>query len=133
MPRVKSGIITKKKHKKVLEMAKGYRGAKSRTFKAANEQLLHSLSYAYRDRRQKKRQIRRLWIVRINAASRDNGLSYSQLICGLKNAEIDVNRKVLADMAVHDQDGFKALAEAARGALGTTTKVSTPTEAALEQ
>lgn len=116
MPRVKSGIITKKKHKKILEMAKGYRGSKSRTFKAANEQVLHSLSYAFRDRRQRKRQMRRLWIVRINAASRENGLSYNQFMSGLKNAKVDINRKMLAEMAVSDPVAFRGLAEAAKAA-----------------
>jgi len=116
MPRVKSGIITKKKHKKILEMAKGYRGSKSRTFKAANEQVLHSLSYAFRDRRQRKRQMRRLWIVRINAASRENGLSYNQFMSGLKNAQVDINRKMLAEMAVSDPASFRSLAETARTA-----------------
>lgn len=119
MPRVKSGIITKKKHKKILEMAKGYRGSKSRTFKAANEQVLHSLSYAFRDRRQRKRQMRRLWIVRINAASRENGMSYNQFMSGLKNAQVDINRKMLAEMAVSDPTSFRSLAETARTAAVT--------------
>lgn len=116
MPRVKSGVITKKKHKKILELAKGYRGSKSRTFRAANEQVLHSLSYAFRDRRQRKRQMRRLWIVRINAASRENGLSYNQFMSGLKNAHVDINRKMLAEMAVSDPAAFRGLAEAAKAA-----------------
>ena len=114
MPRVKSGVINKKKHKKVLKMAKGYRGAKSRTFRAANEQLLHSLSYSYRDRRAKKRQFRRLWITRINAAARQNGLSYSKFISGLKTAEVEIDRKQLSDMAIYDPQSFTALTEIAK-------------------
>ncbi len=115
MPRVKRGTINKKKHKKILKMAKGYRGAKSVTFRAANEQLLHSLSYAYRDRRTKKRQFRRLWIIRINAAARMNGLSYNKFLSGLKAANIDINRKMLAEMAVNDPEAFNSLAEVAKG------------------
>jgi len=115
MPRVKRGTINKKKHKKVLKMAKGYRGAKSKTFSAANEQLLHSLSYAYRDRRAKKRQFRRLWIIRINAAARMNGLSYNKFLSGLKAANVDINRKMLAEMAVNDPEAFNSLAELAKG------------------
>lgn len=114
MPRVKRGTINKKKHKKILEMAKGYRGAKSRTFRAANEQLLHSLSYAYRDRRTKKRQFRRLWITRINAAARQNGLSYSKFMNGLKAASIEIDRKILSELAVNDPQAFTSLAELAR-------------------
>ena len=109
MPRVKgSGNV--KRHKKVLNQAKGYYGARSRTFKAAKEQVTKSLSYAYRDRRDRKRQLRRLWIIRINAAARENGLSYNQFMSGLKTAEIDINRKVLADMAVSDPASFASLA-----------------------
>ncbi len=111
MPRVKRGTINKKKHKKVLELAKGYRGAKSRVFRRANEQVLHSLSYAYRDRRQRRRDFRKLWIIRINAAARQNGLSYSRFMNGLKAASVEVDRKVLADMAVNDGDGFARLVE----------------------
>ena len=111
MPRIKSGTITKKKHKKVLEMAKGYRGAKSRHFKRANEQVMHSLAYAYRDRRQRRRDFRKLWIVRINAAARQNGLSYSRFMNGLKVANVEIDRKVLADMAVSDAQGFSYLVE----------------------
>lgn len=114
MPRVKRGTINKKKHKKILELAKGYRGAKSKVFKRANEQVLHSLSYAYRDRRQRRRDFRKLWIIRINAAARQNGISYSRFMNGLKAANIDVDRKVLADMAVHDSTGFSRLAELAK-------------------
>lgn len=111
MPRIKRGTINKKKHKKILELAKGYRGAKSRVFKRANEQVLTSLSYAYRDRRQRRRDFRKLWIIRINAAARKNGLSYSRFMNGLKVADIEIDRKVLADMAVHDEQGFGNLVE----------------------
>lgn len=111
MPRVKRGTINKKKHKKVLELAKGYRGAKSRVFRRANEQVLHSLSYAYRDRRQRRRDFRKLWIIRINAAARQNGISYSRFMNGLKTANIELDRKVLADMAVHDGAGFTRLVD----------------------
>jgi large subunit ribosomal protein L20 len=116
MPRVNRGTINKKKHKKVLELAKGYRGAKSRVFKRANEQVLHSLSYAYRDRRQRRREFRKLWIIRINAAARQNGMSYSRFMNGLKTADIEVDRKVLADMAVHDAPGFSRLVEIVKAA-----------------
>ncbi|MCK4268210.1 MAG: 50S ribosomal protein L20, partial [Actinomycetia bacterium] len=95
----------------ILELAKGYRGAKSRVFKRANEQVLTSLSYAYRDRRQRRRDFRKLWIIRINAAARKNGLSYSRFMNGLKIADIEIDRKVLADMAVHDEQGFGNLVE----------------------
>src|SRR3990172_3271490 len=115
MPRVKRGTINKKKHKKILELAKGYRGAKSRVFKRANEQVLHSLSYAYRDRRQRRRDFRKLWIIRINAAARQNGMSYSRFMNGLKAANVDIDRKVLADMAVNDAQGFSNLVELVKG------------------
>jgi large subunit ribosomal protein L20 len=95
-------------------MAKGYRGAKSRTYKAAKEQLLHSLAYAYRDRKARKRNFRRLWIVRINAAARLNGLSYNRFIAGLKEAKIDIDRKMLADLAVNDPQTFASLAKVAK-------------------
>jgi large subunit ribosomal protein L20 len=111
MPRVKRGTINKKKHKKVLELAKGYRGAKSRVFRRANEQVLHSLSYAYRDRRQRRRDFRKLWIIRINAAARQNGMSYSRFMNGLKAINVEVDRKILADMAVHDSAGFTRLVD----------------------
>jgi large subunit ribosomal protein L20 len=102
MARVKGGYTSRHRHKKVLKIAKGYRGSKSRLFRPANAQVLKSLAYAFRDRRNKKRDFRRLWIVRINAAARMNGMSYSTLINGLKKAGVQVNRKVLADLAVHD-------------------------------
>jgi len=122
MPRVKRGTINKKKHKKVLELAKGYRGAKSRVFRRANEQVLHSLSYAYRDRRQRRRDFRKLWIIRINAAARQNGISYSRFMNGLKAANIEIDRKVLADMAVHDGPGFTRLAEMVKSQVAEAPK-----------
>ena len=117
MARVKRGVAAKKRHKKVLKQAKGYYGNKSRSFKAANEQLLHSGQYAYRDRRAKKGEFRRLWIQRISAASRDRGLTYSRFMEGLKAAGIEIDRKILADLAVHDSAAFDAIFEEAKGAL----------------
>ena len=117
MPRVKRGVSAKKKRRTVLDRANGYYGAKSRTYKAAKEQVQHSLQYAYRDRRNKKREIRALWITRINAAAHMNGLSYSRLMHGLKLAEIELDRKVLADMAVNDPASFAQIAEKAKATL----------------
>lgn len=114
MPRVKRGTHAKKRHKKILALAKGYTGAKSRTFRAAKEQVMHSLAYAYRDRRAKKREFRKLWITRINAAAREQGLSYNRLISGLKTAGVDIDRKILAEIAVSDPEGFAKLAGVAR-------------------
>lgn len=111
MPRVKRAVTAKKKRRTVFEQAKGYYSAKSRSYRAAKEQVQHSLQYAYRDRRNKKREIRRLWIARINAAARLNGLSYSVLMNDLKKAGIPLDRKVLADMAVTDPAAFTALVE----------------------
>ena len=115
MPRVKGGFTSRHRHKKVLKLAKGYRGSKSRIFRPANAQVLKSLAYAYRDRRNKKRDFRKLWIVRINAAARLNGMSYSAFISGLKKAGVQVNRKVLADLAVNDNQAFQALVGVAKG------------------
>lgn len=109
MPRVKGGFTSRHRHQKILKLAKGYRGSKSRIFKPANAQVLKSLAYALRDRRIKKRDFRRLWITRINAAARMNGMSYSTFINGLKKAGVAVNRKVLADLAVHDGKAFQDL------------------------
>ncbi len=117
MARVKRGVIARAKHKKILDKAKGYYGARSRTFRVAKQAVIKSGQYAYRDRRQKKRQFRALWIVRINAEARNNGLSYSRLMDGLKKASIEIDRKVLADIAVHDKAAFAALAEQAKAAL----------------
>lgn len=114
MARIKRGVQKKKHRKKVLEAASGYRGARSRRFRVAKEQLLHSMTYSYRDRRDRKGQFRRLWIARINAASRVNGISYNRFIEGLKKAEIEVDRKMLADLAVNDPAAFTALAEVAK-------------------
>ena len=118
MARVKRAVQSKKRHKAVLEQAKGYYGNKSRTFRAANEQLLHSGQYAFRDRRARKGQFRRLWIQRINAACRQNGTTYSSFIAGLKTAGVQVDRKVLADLAVSDPPAFSRLVEVAGGNTG---------------
>ncbi|MDA3936558.1 MAG: 50S ribosomal protein L20 [Actinomycetota bacterium] len=117
MPRVKRAVSAKKKRKTVLTRAKGYYGAKSRSYRAAKEQVQHSLQYEYRDRRTKKREIRRLWITRINAGARLSGMSYSQFMHGLNVAEIGLDRKVLADMAVNDPASFAALVEKAKTAI----------------
>lgn len=117
MARVKRGTITKARHKKILKKAKGYYGARSRNIRTATQAVYKAGQYAYRDRRQRKRDFRSLWIVRINAASREFGLSYSRFINGLKKAEIQIDRKVLADMAVHDITSFGVLAERAKSAL----------------
>lgn len=117
MPRVKRGVTAKARHKKVLKLAKGYYGARSRTYRMAKQAVIKSGQYAYRDRRQKKRQFRALWIVRINAEARVCGLTYSQLINGLKKAGIELDRKIMADMAVHDKMAFAAVAEQAKAAL----------------
>ena len=117
MPRVKRSVHARKKRRTVLNRAKGYYGAKSRSYRAAKEQVQHSLQYMYRDRRNKKREIRRLWITRINAAARINGLSYSVFMNGLKKAGVVLDRKVLADMAVNDPNAFAALVEVAKKAV----------------
>jgi large subunit ribosomal protein L20 len=114
MARVKGGFIRTRRRKKILKLAKGYFGSKHRLFKTAKEQVMKSLMYAYRDRRQKKRDFRKLWIVRINAAARQNGLSYSKLMHGLKLAGVEVNRKMLADLAVNDINSFNQLATTAK-------------------
>ncbi len=114
MPRAKSGVISRKRHKKVLKLAKGYRGARSKLFRVANQAVMRALAFAYRDRRQRKREFRKLWIARINAAARNNGLSYNRFINGLKQAGVDINRKMLADMAVNDEKAFSQLVEVAK-------------------
>ncbi len=114
MARVKGGFTTRRRRKKVLKLAKGYFGSKHTLYKTAHEQVMHSLAYSYRDRRQVKRDMRKLWIARINAAARINGISYSQLINGLKKAGIEVNRKMLADLAVNDSAAFAQLVVAAK-------------------
>lgn len=117
MPRAKQSVASRARRKKVLKQAKGYYGARSRTFKAAKQAVIRAGQYAYRDRRQRKRQFRSLWIVRINAAARQHGLSYSRFIAGLKRAEIELDRRILADLAVHQQEAFSALAQRAKAAL----------------
>ena len=117
MARVKGSVATRKRRKRILKLAKGYYGAKHKLFKTAKEQVMNSYYYSFRDRRQKKRDFRKLWIARINAAARMNGLSYSKLMHGLKLADIEVNRKMLADIAIADAAAFTALAEEAKKAL----------------
>ncbi len=114
MPRVKNGLTQHKRHKKVLKLAKGYRGARSKLYRVANQQLLKSFTYAYNDRKNRKSEFRKLWIARINAAARLNGLSYSTLINGLKKAGVEVNRKMLADLAVSDAQAFGQIVEVAK-------------------
>jgi large subunit ribosomal protein L20 len=114
MPRVKRGVTARARHKKILKQAKGYYGARSRVYRVAKQAVIKAGQYAYRDRRQKKRQFRALWIVRINAAARQCGLSYSRLINGLSNANVAIDRKVLADIAVRDLDAFAEIAKIAK-------------------
>ncbi len=114
MPRTKRGPIARNRRKKVLKLARGYYGAKSKLFRIANQQVIKSLTFAYRDRKQKKRDFRKLWIARINAAARNGGLSYSRFINGLKKADVQINRKVLAELAVNDKDAFSRLVEVAK-------------------
>ena len=116
MARVKRGVTAHKRHKRLLKAAEGRKGTKSRLIKPASEALLHALAYATRDRKQRKRQMRELWIIRINAAARQNGLTYGQLMSGLKRSGIDLDRKILADLAVRDTATFGAIAEAAKSA-----------------
>jgi large subunit ribosomal protein L20 len=120
VPRVKRSVHARKKRKKVLSQAKGYWGLKKSSYRYAKEQVEHSLAYAYRDRKAKKRTFRRLWIMRINAGARANGLSYNQFVAGLKKANIELDRKVLADMAVSDPEGFAGIASQAKSALETS-------------
>ena len=117
MPRVKRGVVARQRLKKILKQAKGYYGARSRVFRVAKQAVTKAAQYAYRDRRQRKRQFRALWITRINAASRANGLSYSRLIAGLKKADVLLDRRVLADLAVHDKAAFSKVVETAKSAL----------------
>ena len=119
MARVKRGVVARARHKKVLDKAKGYYGARSRVYRVAKQAVIKAGQYAYRDRRARKREFRALWITRINAAARAHGLSYSQLINGLNRAEIAVDRKVLADIAVFDREGFGAIVAAAKEALAS--------------
>ena len=114
MTRIKGGMNAKKKHNRVLKLAKGYRGARSNQYRVAKQSVMRALASSYAGRKERKRQMRQLWIARINAAARMNGLSYSKFMYGLKLAEIDINRKMLAEMAVNDAEGFKSLAEIAK-------------------
>ena len=118
MPRVKRGVTARARHKKVLALAKGYRGRRKNVYRVAKQAVMKAGQYAYRDRRQRKRQFRQLWIVRINAAARENGLSYSKFMHGLKKASINIDRKVLADLAVFDKPAFAKLVEQAKANLG---------------
>jgi len=117
MARVKRGVVARRRHRKVLNRAKGYYGARRKVFRVAKQAVIKAGQYSYRDRRQRKRDFRSLWIARINAAARENGLSYSRFINGLKRAEVGIDRKVLADLAVHDKAAFRALAEKAQASL----------------
>lgn len=114
MPRVKTSVVARRRHKKILKLAKGYFGAKGKLYRIAKQQVMKSLAYAYRDRRARKRDFRRLWIVRINAAARMNGLSYNRFIHGLRRAGVEINRKMLADLAVKDAAAFERLVELAK-------------------
>ena len=117
MARIKGGLNAKKKHNRILKMAKGYRGARSKQYRVAKQSVMRALTSSYAGRKERKRQFRQLWIARINAAARMNGLSYSKMMHGLKVANIDINRKMLAELAVNDAEGFKALAEIAKKAI----------------
>ena len=117
MARIKGGMNARKKHNRTLKLAKGYRGARSKQYRVAKQSVMRALTSSYAGRKERKRQMRQLWIARINAAARMNGLSYSKLIHGLKLADIEINRKMLAEMAVNDAEGFAALAEAAKAKL----------------
>jgi large subunit ribosomal protein L20 len=119
MARVKRSVHAKKKRREVLKQAKGYTGTRRKRYRAAKEQVMHSGNYAFRDRRDRKAQFRRLWIARINAGCRANGISYSRFVNGLKVAGVDIDRKILADLAVHDPKAFSALVVQAKGAVGT--------------
>ena len=117
MARIKRGVVANRRHKKVLKEAKGYYGARSRVFRVANQAVTKAGQYAYRDRRSKKRVFRFLWITRINAQARESGITYSQLIAGLKKANIEIDRRVLADLAVHDKAAFSAIVDQAKASL----------------
>ncbi len=117
MARVKRGVVARRRHRKVLSRAKGYYGARRKVFRVAKQAVIKAAQYSYRDRRQRKRDFRSLWITRINAAAREHGMSYSRFISGLKRAEIEIDRKMLADLAVRDKAAFKALADKAQSSL----------------
>ena len=131
MPRAKNSVATRQRRKKVLKMAKGYRGPKSDCYRPANEQVLHSLQYAYRDRRARKGDFRRLWISRINAAAREHGMAYSKFINGLHNAGVEVDRKILADLAVNEPEAFAELVEVAAGSIEPKAKPAAKKKAAV--
>ena len=116
MARIKGGLNAKKKHNRILKLAKGYRGARSNQYRVAKQSVMRALTSAYAGRKQKKRQFRQLWIARINAACRMNGMSYSKFMYGLKKAEVEINRKMLSEMAINDPEGFKSLVETAKNA-----------------
>lgn len=124
MPRVKRGVVTHARHKKVLDKAKGYRGARSKILRVAKQAVTKAGQYAYRDRRQRKRQFRALWIARINAGARENGMSYSVFMNGLKKASIEIDRKVLSDIAIFDKPAFTTLVEKSRASLEAATAAS---------
>ena len=124
MTRVRNGVVTKKRHKKILKEASGYFGSKHREFKSAKEQLMHAGQYAYRDRRQKKREFRKLWIVRINAACRENEISYSRFIEGLNKAGLEINRKMLSEIAINDPKAFSELVKVAKSGKVAEVKVA---------
>ena len=128
MPRVKNAVVTKQNHKDVLKEAKGYFGSKHRLYKSAKEQLMHSKKYAFRDRRQKKRDFRKLWIVRINAGCRENDISYSKFINGLNNANVTINRKMLSELAINDPKAFAKLVEIAKKGKAPVVKAETKKE-----
>ena len=128
MTRVRNGVVTKQRHKKILKEARGYFGSKHREFKSAKEQLMHAGQYAYRDRRQKKREFRKLWIVRINAACRENEISYSRFIEGLNKAGIEVNRKMLSEIAINDSKAFSELVKVAKSGKVKEVKVEVKKE-----
>lgn len=133
MPRVKNAVVTKQNHKDVLKEAKGYFGSKHRLYKSAKEQLMHSKKYAFRDRRQKKRDFRKLWIVRINAGCRENGISYSKFINGLNNANVTINRKMLSELAINDPKAFANLVEIAKKGKAPVVKVEAKKETATKE
>ncbi len=117
MARIKGGVNAKRKHKKILKLAKGYKGARSKEYRVAKQSVMRAMASSYAGRKQRKRQFRQLWIARINAGARMNGISYSQLMHGLKVAGVDINRKMLSEMAIHDMPGFAALCETAKSSL----------------
>ena len=133
MTRVRNGVVTKQRHKKILKEARGYFGSKHREFKSAKEQLMHAGQYAYRDRRQKKREFRKLWIVRINAACRENEISYSRFIEGLNKAGLEVNRKMLSEIAINDPKAFSELVKVAKSGIVKEAKVETKAEVKKEE